>query len=332
MSCYTRLYWTRSALLGLAAIAATAMPLESSAQASSYPNRPVRWVISFPPGGSNDIIARVVAAPLGERLGRTVVIDNRGGANGIVGAEIAAQSPPDGHTLFMISVWYTINPILYNKLPYDTLKSFDWVAMLGSGPNALAVPPSSPAKSVKELIAMAKAKPGQIVYASTGVGSNAHFGTELFKHMAGIDMMHVPFKGGAQALVGIAGGQVQVLLSSLIQSLPLVRGGKLRLLATTQEKRSAVVPDVPTMIEAGVPGYVTQIWWGVTAPRGTPRAIIQRLNEEYGVVLKQPDVQKRLLAEGAETDLKTPEELGRYVADEMARWVKVAKIAGIKGE
>jgi tripartite-type tricarboxylate transporter receptor subunit TctC len=194
------------------------------------------------------------------------------------------------------------------------------------------VPVNSPVKNVKELIALAKAKPGTLVYASTGVGSNAHFGTELFKYMTGTNMLHVPYKGGSPALVATAGGQADLCLSSLIQALPLIRTGKLRAIATSGEKRSVVLPDVPTIAEAGVPGYATTNWWGVAAPRGTPVAIIKRLNDEIGVVLTNPENQKRLINEGAEPETKTPEALGKYVEGEMAKWVKIAQIAGIKGE
>jgi tripartite-type tricarboxylate transporter receptor subunit TctC len=308
------------AALGLPALAA-----------DSYPTRPVRLIIPFPPGGSNDIVGRVVAAGLSERLGKQVVADNRSGGNSIIGTGVAANAAPDGYTLLVISTSFTTNPIIH-KLPYDSLKAFSWVGMMGVGPNVLAASPSLAANSVKELIALAKAKPDQVIYASTGVGSNAHFGTELFKHMTGTRMLHVPYNGGGPALIATAGGQAQICLSSLIQSIGLIRSGKLRAFGTTGAKRSPSLPDVPTIIEAGVPGYETYNWWGIAAPRGTPQPLVRRLNQEMGVVLSQPEVGKRLVNEGAEPATKSPEELGRYVADEMAKWVKVAKIAGIRGE
>ena len=199
-------------------------------------------------------------------------------------------------------------------------------------PNVLAVTPSLPAQSVKELIALAKARPGQIVYASTGVGSNAHFATELFKHMTGTDMLHVPYKGGGPALIDTIAGQAQVCLSSLIQAIGHIRSGKLRALATSSSKRSITMPELPTISEAGVPGYATANWWGIAAPHGTPPAVVNRLNEEIKVVLQTPDVEKRLIHEGAEPAIKAPADLGEYVAAEMAKWVRVAKIAGIRGE
>jgi tripartite-type tricarboxylate transporter receptor subunit TctC len=314
---------------GIAALVLAAHVVTGAAQ--PFPARPVRLVVPFPPGGSNDIVGRLVGAGLGERLGKQVVIDNRAGGNSIIGTDIVAKAEPDGYTLLVISTSFTTNPIIH-KLPYEPLKSFAWVAMLGVGPNVLAVTQSLPANSVKELIALAKAKPGQLIYASTGVGSNAHFGTELFKHMTGTDMLHVPYKGGGPALIDTIAGQAQLCLSSLIQAIGHIRSAKLRALATSGGKRSVILPDVPTISEAGVPGYETANWWGIAAPRGTPAAVIRRLNDEINAVLRMPDTEKRLVNEGAEPALKTPDELGRYVASEMAKWVQVAKIAGIRGE
>lgn len=315
---------------GLGLLAAAGMA--STAVAQEYPNRPVRLIVPFPPGGSNDIVGRLVGAGLTERLGKQLVIDNRAGGNSIIGSEIAATAQPDGYTLVMISTSFTTNPIIYSKLPYDSKKAFAWVAMLGSGPNVLAVHPSFPAKSVAELIALAKARPDYVIYASTGVGGNAHFGTELFKHMTGTKMLHVPYKGGGPALIATIGGQAHICLSSLIQAIGHLRSGKLRGLATSAAKRSITLPDMPTIAESGVPGYDAANWWGVAAPRGTSPAIIKRLNAEFKAVLENPDTAKRMINEGAEPMTKSPEELGRYVIDEMDKWAKVAKLAGIKGE
>ena len=282
----------------------------SGASAQVYPVRPVRLVVPFPAGGSNDIVGRVVAAGLGERLGRQIIIDNRAGGNSIIGSEIVATAQPDGYTLLVISTSFTTNPIIH-KLPFDPLQSFAWIAMLGVGPNVLVVNPGLPANSVKELIALAKAKPGQLTYASTGVGSNAHFGTELFKHMTGTSMLHVPYKGGTPALIDTIAGQAQLCLSSLIQTTAHIRTGKLRALATSGARRSVILPEVPTISEAGVPGYETANWWGVAAPRGTPANVVNRLNTEIKAVLLAPDTEKRLVNEGAEPAIKTPAELGK---------------------
>ena len=293
----------------------------STLHAQTYPTRAIRLVIPFPTGGSNDIVARYI----GQKL--TV----RAGGNSIIGGEIVANAPPDGYTMLMLSTSFTINPAIY-KLPFDPLKAFDWVAMLGVGPSVMVVTQSLPAKSIKELIALAKAKPGLLSYASTGVGSGTHFGTELFKHMTGTNMVHVPYKGGGPALIDTISGQTQVCLSSVIQTVAHIRNNKLRALGTSGTARTPILPDVPTIAEVGVPGYEIQNRWGIGVPRGTPPLIIQRLNQEIGAVLKTADTVKRLRGEGAEPVIKSPEELRKYVSGEMDKWAKVAKIAGIKGE
>jgi tripartite-type tricarboxylate transporter receptor subunit TctC len=310
-------------------LAACALLAGAACAADSYPARPIRLIVPFPPAGSNDIVGRIVAAPLSERLGKSVVVDNRAGGNSIIGTETVANAQPDGYTLLVISTSFTTNPVIH-KLPYEPLRAFAWVAMLGVGPNVLAVPASLPASSVKEFVALAKSR--QLVYASTGVGSNAHFGTELFKHMTGINMLHVPYKGGGPALIATLAGDAHVLLSSLIQTLPHIRSGKLKALGTTGAKRTPILPEVPTIIEGGVAGYETANWWGVAAPRGTSPSVIRRLNTEINAVLALPDTAKRLVAEAAEPVMKSPDELGKHVASEMARWVRLAKLAGIRGE
>ena len=316
-----------AALLGIVAALIPVAPVF----AQPYPIRPIRLVVPFPPDGSNDIVGRVVGASLGERLGRQVIMDNRAGGNSIIGTEIVAKAQPDGYTLLVISTSFTTNPIIH-KLPYDPLAAFEWVAMLGTGPNVLAATLSLPVASVKDLIALAKAKPGSLVYASTGVGSNAHFGTELFKHMTSTNMLHVPYKGGGPALIETSAGQAHICLSSLIQAIGHVRSGKLRALATSGGRRSAILPEVPTIAEVGVPGYETANWWGIAAPKGTPAPIVRRLNDEIHAVLQMPEPEKRLINEGAEPAIKSPDELRRHVAGEMAKWRDLAKVAGIRGE
>jgi tripartite-type tricarboxylate transporter receptor subunit TctC len=314
-------------------VAAVLMTIAVStvAAAQNYPLRPVRLVVPFPAGGSNDIVGRVVAAGLGERLGKQVIVDNRAGGNSIIGTEIVANAQPDGYTLLVISTSFTTNPIIH-KLPFDPVKAFAWVAMLGVGPNVLVVNPGLPVNTVQELVAYAKVKPGQLIYASTGVGSNGHFATELFKSMTGTSMLHVPYKGGAPALIETIAGQAQLTMGSLIQTVTFIRSGKLRALGTSGATRSSILPNVPTISEAGVPGYQTANWWGIAAPRGTPVTVVNRLNQEIKTVLSSADTEKRFVNEGAEPAIKTPAELGKYVTDEMAKWVELARVAGIRGE
>jgi tripartite-type tricarboxylate transporter receptor subunit TctC len=315
---------TRIALAVLAGMSAVAL-------AQDYPTRPVRMIIPFPPGGSNDIVGRMIGNHLGERLGRPVVIDNRGGAGGLIGTEAAVKSPPDGYTLLVISVAYAYNPYMY-KLTFDPVKAIATIAQLGTGPNAFAVHPALPVKSIKEVIALAKAKPGQLRYASAGVGTFQHLSSELFRLMAGVDMVHVPFKGGGPAMISVISGETQISIGSLIQTLPHIRSGRLRPLGTGGAKRSPALPDIPTIAESGLPGYEANNWWGIVAPAGTPPAIIKRLHGEISGILTRPDVQKWFTSEGAESVNRTPEEFARIIVSEMDKWGKVVKQAGIRGE
>jgi tripartite-type tricarboxylate transporter receptor subunit TctC len=313
--------------IAMASALACALPVV----AQTYPTKPVRLIIPFPPGGSNDIVGRLVAQQLTERLGKQVVVDNRGGAGGVLGSEIAANSPPDGYTLLIISVAYAFNPSLY-KLSYDPAKAFAPVSMLGSGPNALTIYPKLPANSVKELIALAKAKPGALNYASAGVGSFQHLGSALFTMMAGINVVHVPFKGGGPAMSDVIAGNTQMCLGSLIQVIPHVNSGRLKLLAIGSAKRTAAFPDVPTIAEAGVPGYDASNWWGILAPAGTPASIVTRLHSEIAAILKSPDIHKRFESQGAEAISMAPAEFGKFIKTETAKWSKVVKEAHIKAE
>ncbi len=303
----------------------------AAAQSEKYPSKPVRLIIPFPPGGSNDIVGRMIGAQLGERLGAQVVVDNRGGAGGIIGTEIAAKAQPDGHTLLIISVAYAFNPSLY-KLPYDPVKAFAPVAMLGTGPNVLAVFPGLPVNSVKDLIALAKAKPGQLNYVSAGVGTFQHLSTELFRILAGIEIVTVHFKGGGPATIDVIAGHTQISMGSLIQTLTHIRSGRLRALGTGGAKRTAVLPEVPTIAEAGVPGYEANNWWGIYATAGTPPAIVKRLHQELSVILTSAETQKRFASEGAETVQMAPAEFGKFVVAETAKWARVVKEAGIRAE
>lgn len=325
LTCFSRRHVVPMACLLLAAAAAPVV------FAQSYPSKPVRLIIPFPPGGSNDIVGRMIAAQLTERLGTQVVVDNRGGAGGIIGTETAAKSTPDGHTLLLISVAYAFNPSLY-KLPYHPVKAFAPVAILGTGPNVLAVFPGLPVNSVKELIALARQKPGQLNYGAAGVGTFQHLSSELFRMLARVDIVAVQFKGGGPATIDVIAGHTQISMGSLIQTLPHIRSGRLRALGTGGSKRTTVLPDVPTIAEAGVPGYEANNWWGIFAPAGTPPAVINRLHQELSVILTSTETQKRFSTEGAETVQMAPAEFGKFVVAETTKWARVVKEADIRSE
>ena len=316
----------------LAFAVATLALLSAHALAQDYPAKTVRMIVPFPPGGSNDLIARQLATQMSDRLGKQFVIDNRGGAGGIVGTEIVAKSPPDGYNLLIISVAYPMGAAVYTKLPYDPAKSFTPVALLGTGPNVLSVHPSLPVKTLKELLTLAKARPGHLQYASAGVGTFQHLSAELFKSMAKVDIVHVPYKGGGPATIDTLAGQVHMTIGSLIQVLPHFRTGRLRPIATGGAKRASTLPDIPTISEAGVPGYEANNWWGILAPTGTPDAVVRKINSEANAVMTLADTKKRLSAEGVETIATTPEQFGKHIAAEMAKWGKVTKDANIKAE
>jgi tripartite-type tricarboxylate transporter receptor subunit TctC len=308
------------------------LALTTIAAAQDYPTKPVRLIIPFPPGGSNDVVGRLFATHLSERLGKQVIVDNRGaGAGGIVGTEVVANAPHDGYTIGVISLAHAVNPWLY-KLPYDPIKAFTPVGILGSGPNVLVVNPELPVHSVKELIAAAKEKPGQLQYASAGVGSFQHLGGELFKFMAKADILHIPFKGGGPAMIDVVGGHTKVMFSSLVQTTPHIKSGKLRALGTGGLKRNPVLPDVPTVAEAGVPDYEAVNWWGIVAPAGTPPAIVERLHKAITEVQDSPEVQKQFATEGAEVVKKSSAEFGQFMISEMNKWERVVKEGGIKAE
>jgi tripartite-type tricarboxylate transporter receptor subunit TctC len=298
--------------------------------AEAFPQRPIRWIVPFPPGGSNDVLARYLGVRLAERIGEQVVIDNRAGANGIIGTELAAHATPDGHTLLMASTSYVMNAAV-RKLPYDIEKSFDPVSTIGSSPNAIVVTPGF-VSSLKELVERAKAKPKAINYASTGIGGFNHFGGELFKKVAGIDMTMVPYKGGGPAMIDVMAGQVPVMFSSVTQVLPHARSGKLKILGVGAAKRSAALPDVPTVIESGYPGYEVTVWWGIVAPAGTSRPALEKLRKEITAVLEQPDTKKYLANESAEPMLLTPAEFRKMIHDDLKKWKTVAREAQIKVE
>jgi tripartite-type tricarboxylate transporter receptor subunit TctC len=302
--------------------------LAASAAADDYPNRPVRLIIPFPPGGSNDVVGRLVAKQLSEKLGQQVFVDNRAGAGGVLGTQAASSAAPDGYTLLVISIAHAVNPSLY-KLEYDPIKSFMPVAILATGPNVLVVNPELKVTSVKELLALAKEKPGELNYASAGVGSFQHLGGELFKLMAGVNIVHVPYKGGGPAMQDVIGGQVKIMFSSLIQTTPFIKSGQLRPLGTGGATRSAVLPDVPTIAEAGVPGYVAENWWGILAPAGTPAPIVEKLNRDVQAALKAPELQAQFAREGASSVEMSSAEFGEYIKTEMSKWSRVVREGGI---
>lgn len=301
------------------------------AAAQDYPTKPVRLLVPFAPGGSVDIVARAVAARLGERLGRQVVTDNRPGGSTIIATEIAVNSPPDGHTLLMISFTHAVAPWI-NKPPYDSRRAFIPVAILAKGVNVLTVHPSVPANSVRELIVLAKSKPRQLLFANAGIGSFTHVSSVLFAMMAGIEVEHVPFKGSGPATIDVMGGHSQVLLTSPLSSLPHIRSGKLKALGLSDSKRSPLMPDVPTIDEAGLPGYEAGNWWGIAVPAGTPQPIIERLYREIAAVLSTDEIKNQFANDGAEIVQMNPAESGGFFRAELDKWGKVVKEANIKAE
>ena len=324
----------RSKWLVAASIAATGVLLALATPAtaqSDYPNRPVRLIIPFPPGGSNDVVGRMIGTSLSDKLGKQVIVDNRAGAGGVVGTEIASKAPADGYTLLVISLAHAVNPWLY-KLPYDPIKDFAPIGVMGSGPNVVVVHPSLPVNSIKELIALAKKQPGDLQYASAGIGSFQHLGGELFKLEAGVDILHVPFKGGGPAMIDVVGGHTKVMFSSLVQTTPHIKTGKLRALGVGSRDRSKVLPDVPSVAEAGVPTYEAVNWWGIVAPAGTPQPIIDKVHAALTAAQDSPEVEKQFAAEGAVVVKKSPAEFGAFMASEMTKWEQVVKKGGIKAE
>lgn len=318
-------------LLGIAGAPLCAGAQGSSNEPPAFPSRPVRIVIPFPPGGTPDIQARMLTDKLMQRLGQPVVIENRGGANGIIGMEYVAHAPADGHTVIISTVGtWAVHPFLY-KLPYDVVKDFVPVINLATTYGVLAVHPSLPVKSVKEFVALARQRPGEINYGSAGLGGWFHISTELLAHMTKIKLVHVPYKGGALAMSDLIGGHVQLMFNSTIVALPHIRAGKVRPLGTTGARRESLLPDVPTIAEAGVPGYEGSTWSGMGAPARTPRRFIERLNRDIAAVLATPDIRERYAAGGSTVTGGTPEQLRDLLHSELAKYGNLVKEAGIKG-
>ena len=306
--------------------------LTASAQAQWSPSRPVRLIVPFPPGGAVDVVGRIVASRLPERLGQPVVVDNRGGANAIIGTDLAAKALPDGHTIVIEPAGHPITPSVMRKLPYDVLKDFSAIGLIGNGAYVLVVHPAVAAKTVTEFIALAKARPGQLNYAYTGYGNATHLAGELFKVLAGIDMVGIVYKGGGPALTDVMGGQIPAFFAGVASGAAQIKAGKLRALGVTTTRRTAALPEVPTIAEAGLPGYEVDGWYGLLAPRATPVAIIRRFNAELVAVVAIEEVRERLLAAGIDARVSTPADFQDRIVRDVVRWADVVKKARIVAE
>lgn len=304
-----------------AALLVAALP----AAAQDFPSRPVRMVVPYPPGGANDIIARLLAPSLTRQLGQNVIVDNRGGGNTLIGSEIVATSAPNGYTLLVVAAGHAVNPALYKKLPYDTVRDFVPVALFGDGAYVFVAHPGAGVSSVTGLIALAKAKPGQVTYASSSTGNLTHLAAELFNALAGIRMLHVPYKGGNPAMADLLAGRVHVFFSTVAVARPHLQSGRIRALGVTTPKRTPALPDVPPISESGLPGYAVSGWYGLVAPKGTPKAAIDRLHGVTQVALRQAEIRERLLGVGVEAAEATPAEFGRLIESDIAKWIKVAR-------
>ncbi len=315
----------------LAALGASLMALSAVASAQDYPARPIRMIIPFPPGGSNDVVGRMVATKLGDKIGKQVIVDNRAGAGGVVGTEVAIASPADGYTLLVISLAHAVNPWLY-KLKYDSLKSITPIALVGAGPNVLTVNPSLPVNSVKEFLDYAKANPGKLNMAHAGVGSFQHLGSSLFLVMTKLDIVQVPFKGGGPAMIDVIAGHSQVTMGSLVQTTPHIKSGKLRALGVGSLKRVAILPELPPIADAGVPGYEAMNWWGVVGPAGLPQTIVDKVRSDIEAVQDTAELKAAFEKEGAEIVKMGSADFGKFIGVELGKWEKVVKEANIKAE
>jgi len=300
---------------------------------AEYPDKPVKIIVPYPPGGTTDILARVIAQRLGERLKQSFIVENRGGASGAIGTQAVAKSPADGYTLCMGTIGtHGINSALFKNLPYDAVKDFAPITIVGITPNVLTVHPSVPAKNLQELLALARAKPGTLNFGSTSPGGSPHMAGELFKTMANIDIAHIPYKGAGPMLIDLIGGQIQMGFDNMPSSIGHIRSGKLRAIAVTTTKRWPGAPDVPTMAESGLPGYEVSAWFGLLAPAGTPKPVVDLLYKNISGILKQPDMVKQLFELGAEPGGNTPEAFARYIAADVEKWTRVVAATGVKVE
>jgi tripartite-type tricarboxylate transporter receptor subunit TctC len=321
-----------------AALASTMIPLaffalQGAARAAEYPTKPIRMLVGFAPGGGTDTTARTIAQPMSEALGQQVVVDNRPGAAGNIATDIASKSPADGYTILMGTIAaLAINPSLYKSLPFDPIRDFEPVTLAVSSTNVLAVHPAVPVKNVRELIALAKSQAGKLSYGSSGVGGAGHLAGVLFDSLAGTTMVHIPYKGGAPAMIALIGGEVQLVFATAETAVPQIRSGKIRALGVTMAKRTALLPDLPTIAEAGLPGYEANNWYGILLPAKTPRAIVERLSRETVKVLNTPAIKEQLFRQGLDASPSTPQEFSAYIKSEMAKWAKVVKASGAKAE
>jgi tripartite-type tricarboxylate transporter receptor subunit TctC len=304
----------------------------TTAWTQSYPIKPLHLVVPFPPGAGTDMFARAIAAKLNDSLGHPVVVDNKPGAGATIGTDFVAKAAPDGYTLLLSTSSHAINPAVYSRLPYDTLKDFTTITQVANVPTVLVVHSSVPANSLKELVALAKAKPGTLNMGSSGTGTVFHLAGELLKSMAGIDMVHVPFKGGSPALAALVGGQIQVLFETTLTVQPQIKAGRIRALAIGGARRSASMPDVPTVAESDFPGFAADNWYGVYVPAGTPSDIVARLNQEIVKALNLPDVKERFTAQGADIVANTPEQHLAFLKAEIEKWAKIAKLSNAKAD
>lgn len=319
--------------LGVLAALLACAPLAQESAAQAYPSRPVRIVAPFAPGSTIDIIGRLIAPRLSEALGQPVLIENRPGAGGMVGMDAVAKSPPDGYTMVIGALGpLAMNPVLYPKTPFDPVRDFAPVTLLATGPVAIAVHPSLPVRTVKELVALAKKNPGKLNFGSPGVGSSPHLTGELVKMLTGSDIVHVPYKGNAEAITDLVSGRVSIVFTGVPPVVPLAKAGRVRLIATTGRQRVPGLPDVPTIAEAGLPAAEVLIWYGLVAPAATPKEIVSRLNAHIVKIMAAPEVRERFSQQGIDPETSTPEQFGRLIRDEYARWTKVIRASGIKME
>jgi tripartite-type tricarboxylate transporter receptor subunit TctC len=302
----------------------------AAAAAQAYPTKPLRIIVPFPPGGPSDMQARLLGAKLTEAWGQATIIDNRGGANGIIGIELASKADPDGYTLILVTAGMAVQPSLYPQLPYNPVRDFALITRIASGPGIVVVNPLLPVRSVPDLIAHARAHPGKVFYGSAGNGAPSHLAVELLKVMTQVNIVHVPYKGMAAAITDVVAGQLQLSIPTMPAGLPLARAGKLRALAVTGAQRSPAAPELPTVAETGVSGYQASNWYGIAAPAKTPRSIIAKLNQEFGRIMVAPDVREKLLNVGMEPATSTPEQFADFMKSEIGKWARVVKIAGIR--